>query len=240
VLVLVHGWTNNRTFWEPHTATLSEEFQVVTLDLAGFGESGMNRSNWSMEAFGRDVVAVVEALELEQVFLVGFSMGGAAVLEAADVLGDRVSGVVIVDVFHNVHEQYDDAAIDAFVSREQELWHDAAYLQEDFTPDAPPSFAQRYIDNTPPVAPDHWWEIIRNYFAWRNTDLPGAIQAVRAPISAINGEYTRTAVDTFRLHAPSFEVSTMPEVGHLGVIWMKTDLFDQLLTDAVARMSKLN
>jgi pimeloyl-ACP methyl ester carboxylesterase len=118
VLVLVHGWTNNRSFWEPHPESLARDFQVVTLDLPGFGESGNGRDIWTMEGFGQDVAAVVAALGADPVFLVGFSMGGAAVLEAAAVLEDRVAGVVLVDVFHDVNQRYDRTAIDTFVERQ--------------------------------------------------------------------------------------------------------------------------
>ena len=48
-LLLVHGWTNNRTFWEPHTTALAHSNRVVVMDLPGFGNSGMNRESWTME-----------------------------------------------------------------------------------------------------------------------------------------------------------------------------------------------
>ena len=76
-LVLVHGWTNNRTFWRPHVEALARSHRVVTLDLAGFGDSGASRSDWTMELFGEDVAAVVRALPESDIVAVGFSMGGA-------------------------------------------------------------------------------------------------------------------------------------------------------------------
>jgi pimeloyl-ACP methyl ester carboxylesterase len=93
-IVLVHGWTNTREIWGEHPSTLSRTHRVVTLDLAGHGESAPDRPEWTMDAFGEDVVAVVEQLGLERVVLVGFSMGGAAVLEAAERIPERVLGVV--------------------------------------------------------------------------------------------------------------------------------------------------
>jgi len=236
VLILVHGWTNNRSFWDPHAEALARDFQVVTLDLAGFGESDKGRATWTMEGFGRDVAAVVEALEVDRVFLVGFSMGGAAVLEAAALLEDQVAGVVLVDVFHDVNERYDQATIDTFVEREQRLWHDMDYLREDFAPDAPDTLPQRYIDNTPPQPPSYWFDIIRSYFAWRNTQLTRTIAQVTAPIAAINAEYRPTEIEAFRRYAPSFQVRTMPGVGHLGVIWMNTDDFDGFLRELISSM----
>jgi pimeloyl-ACP methyl ester carboxylesterase len=235
-LILVHGWTNNRTFWDPHISTLSQDFRVAAMDLAGFGESDRERASWTMERFGEDVTAVIDALGIESVVLVGFSMGGAAVLEAASANPERVAGVVIVDVFHDVNQKYSEVGVNGFVAQEKELWHDREYLRGDFSPDAPESLIQRYIDKTPPVPPEYWFEIIRDYFAWRNDDLVSTIEKVTAPVAAINGEYRNTDVAAFRTHAPTFEMKTIPGVGHLGVIWMETDLFDQHLRELAESM----
>ena len=189
-----------------------------------------------MEGFGEDVASVIDALGVESVILVGFSMGGAAVLEAAAADPDRVAGVVIVDVFHDVNQKYPEEEVAGFVAQERELWHDRETLRLDFSPDAPDSLIQRYIDNTPPVPPEYWFEIIRSYFAWRNDDLVPTIEEVAAPIAAINGEYRTTDVEAFRSHAPSFEMKTIPGVGHLGVIWMEPDLFDQQLRELAQSM----
>ena len=104
VIVLVHGWTNNKSIWDGQVAHFSEDYNVIAIDLAGHGASGTNRSDWTMEAYGKDVVAVVEAVEAEEVVLVGFSMGGAVVVEAATILGDRVSGIVFADNMHDPDE----------------------------------------------------------------------------------------------------------------------------------------
>jgi pimeloyl-ACP methyl ester carboxylesterase len=50
-----------------------------------------------MTSFGEDVRAVIEALDLGEVVLVGHSMGGAVVLEAAQQLAGRILGILGVD-----------------------------------------------------------------------------------------------------------------------------------------------
>ena len=59
------------------------QYTVVAIDLGGHRESGLNQDTWTMVAFGQDVVAVVEQLELHQVILIGNSMGGTVSVEAA-------------------------------------------------------------------------------------------------------------------------------------------------------------
>ena len=93
-LVLIHGWSHDRRFWEPHSTTLAATYQIVAMDLAGFGRSGADRLVWTMEAFGKDVAAVVDTLGLERVVLVGFSMGAPVALEAAL----QMTGVVVGSV----------------------------------------------------------------------------------------------------------------------------------------------
>jgi pimeloyl-ACP methyl ester carboxylesterase len=75
---------------------------VVTLDLAGHGESGKNREHWSILGLADDVRAVADALKLQRIILIGHSMGGPVSLEAARLLHGRVRGVVLVDTMHNV------------------------------------------------------------------------------------------------------------------------------------------
>src|SRR5215216_5849173 len=88
-VVLVHGWAGNRGHWERQVAFLADRYRVVALDLAGHGDSGLGRADWNLPAFGDDVVAVVDAVGVDNAVLVGHSMGGDAVVFAAQQLCDR-------------------------------------------------------------------------------------------------------------------------------------------------------
>jgi pimeloyl-ACP methyl ester carboxylesterase len=101
-LVFVHGWCCDKSYWKHQVPYFSKRHTVVTIDLAGHGESGVGRKAWTMEAFGKDVVAVVEELELDRVILIGHSMGGAVIIEAARQMPERVTGLVGADTFLDV------------------------------------------------------------------------------------------------------------------------------------------
>ncbi|MEQ9442660.1 MAG: alpha/beta hydrolase [Cyclobacteriaceae bacterium] len=101
-LLFIHGWAINQTYWQPQTDHFKDRYRVVTLDLAGHGKSGNERNDWSMEAFGNDVVAVIEKLDLQHIVLIGHSMGGTVMLEAATKVPDRVIALVGVDNFKDV------------------------------------------------------------------------------------------------------------------------------------------
>ena len=96
-LVFVHCGGCERGFWDGQVAQFAAKHRVVALDLAGYGQSGVGRKDWTMPAFGQDVVSVVEALDLKRVVLIGHSLGGPAVLEAARRMPGRVAGLVLVD-----------------------------------------------------------------------------------------------------------------------------------------------
>jgi pimeloyl-ACP methyl ester carboxylesterase len=93
-LVFVHDWCTSMKYWEKQIPSFGVNFKVVTLDLAGHGQSGSGRTAYTMQAFGQDVAAVVEKLDLQNVVLIGHGMGGPVILEAARFLPDRVLGLV--------------------------------------------------------------------------------------------------------------------------------------------------
>ncbi len=101
-LVFVHCWACNRHFWRNQVDVFSSRYRVVTLDLAGHGESGKERHAWSILGLADDVVAVANALHLERMILIGHSMGGPVSLEAARKLKGRVAAVVLVDTMQDV------------------------------------------------------------------------------------------------------------------------------------------
>ena len=58
-LVFVHGWSCDSRYWRAQVPVFSKNYRVVTMDLAGHGNSGMSRTKYPMTAFGQDVKAVV-------------------------------------------------------------------------------------------------------------------------------------------------------------------------------------
>ena len=101
-IVFVHGWSCDARYWRAQVPYFSKSHRVVTLDLAGHGHSGTIRSQYSMLAFGEDVQAVTEAIGANRVILVGHSMGGSVIAEAARLMPGRVIGLIGVDTFQNI------------------------------------------------------------------------------------------------------------------------------------------
>lgn len=98
-VVLVHGWTCRRGDWHQLMQALMDDYYCIALDLPGHGDSREQVvSPWSVERMGQVVAEAIESLGIDAPKLVGHSMGGAVVLEAARLL-EAVQRVVLVDTF---------------------------------------------------------------------------------------------------------------------------------------------
>lgn len=237
-LVLIHGWTNNRTFWEPHIPELSKDHQVVTLDLASFGESLYQRNDWSMRAFALDVDAVLDDLGTDEAVLVGFSMGGTVALELASLGRQYVKGVVLVDIHKDPEWQSDDSFIEEAAEHERRMWGTENAFDADFSEGASKTLVQRYLTRTPETVPNVWWDSLRQFFIWTREDLSERVALIDAPIVAINSSRGSTNVEAWNRIAPGFRVHVIDGVGHLGMIWEEIEEFDQALLKYVSQFEQ--
>ena len=62
--------------WEPQMKALTQLFRVIRYDRRGHGKSSVPPGPYSMERFGRDVLAILDDLNIEKVHWCGLSMGG--------------------------------------------------------------------------------------------------------------------------------------------------------------------
>lgn len=75
-VVLIHGYPLDGASWELQTRALLEAgYRVITYDRRGFGASSKVTSGYDYDTFAADLHALLEALDLRDVTLVGFSMG---------------------------------------------------------------------------------------------------------------------------------------------------------------------
>jgi sigma-B regulation protein RsbQ len=100
-LLFVHGSYNDQTYWKSEVGFFHRDYTVVTLDLPGHGQSGDERKDWSIEGFAEDVIAVIKELDLQNVILVGHSMGASVNLMAATSYQKPIIGFIAIDYFKN-------------------------------------------------------------------------------------------------------------------------------------------
>ncbi|QOG08669.1 alpha/beta hydrolase [Aureimonas sp. OT7] len=97
-VVLIHGWPLTGDMFEYQSLALLEAgFRVITYDRRGFGQSGHPSTGYDYNTFADDLAAVLEGLDLNDVSLVGFSMGGGEIARYLSRRGaSRVGKVVLI------------------------------------------------------------------------------------------------------------------------------------------------
>lgn len=98
VVVLAHGLMFTRRMHAPLARRLAADgFRVITLDLLGHGDSDRPGESWhySIPAFGDQVVALLDHLDIDRAVVGGTSLGANVALEAAVTAPQRLRGIVV-------------------------------------------------------------------------------------------------------------------------------------------------
>jgi len=114
-LIFVHCWCCDQGYWREQVDTFSQDYKVVTIDLAGHGKSGTGRDDYTLQAFGMDVASVVKHLELNRIILIGHSLGGGVILAAAHQLKEQTLALIGVDTYQGFLYELSDSVIRQFI-----------------------------------------------------------------------------------------------------------------------------
>jgi 3-oxoadipate enol-lactonase len=96
-LLFIHAFPLNKSMWEFQEKQLSKNNRVMTVDLRGFGKSESDGNELSMSLFADDVIALMDALELQQAIACGISMGGYILLNALTRYPERFAALILSD-----------------------------------------------------------------------------------------------------------------------------------------------
>lgn len=212
-LVFVHGWSIDRSYWSNQMDSFGSDHQVVAIDLAGHGESGLEREEWTMESYAGDVVAVIEALDLQDVVLIGHSMSGLVVSEAGRLLGDRVRALIAVDTLHDVQEVYPEEQVAGFIGALEADFPTTTegFVRSMFPAGADTALVAEIAEDMAAAPPEVAIPTMRNLLTWRAADALGAYRPI---VHCINAPSFPANVDAGRAHTSEFVVHVLPDVGH--------------------------
>jgi len=99
-LILVHGWPQHWWAWRRLLPALAQEHRVLCPDLRGLGWSDAPPGAYAKEMWAADLVALLDALDLDRADIAGHDWGGLAALLAALAAPDRVRSVAAVSILH--------------------------------------------------------------------------------------------------------------------------------------------
>lgn len=96
VIVLLHGWGGNHDSFYPIFQELKNDYEVVSLDFPGFGESELANSVWGINEYTEHLRSFLENMKIEKVNLVGHSFGGTIAASFSILYPELVENLVLV------------------------------------------------------------------------------------------------------------------------------------------------
>jgi len=237
-LILVHGWSCDARYWREQLAHFAARHRVVTVDLAGHGHSGAGRETFTMRAFGEDVRAVADAVGGDRLILVGHSMGGLVIAEAARLLPGRVLGLIGVDSLHNL----------GFPVTEEHAAQMIAPLEADF-PAACRQFAAAMIRPDTDADLADWIQAdmaaapaevalsaMREYMAqWITGAGPALFEELPLPVVAVCADMWPVDAEANRRHMHAFEAIVLEATDHFLMLGAAEE-FNGAFEEAIAKI----
>jgi sigma-B regulation protein RsbQ len=238
-IILVHGWLNNANYWNAQLPDLTAHYTVVTLNLAGHGASDKNRTDWSIANYAADVVAVVRQIPNKKLVLVGHAMGAPVVLEAARLIGERVSGIIAVDALKSIGQPpLSKARFEELLQpfRADFIGHMHEFVgQYLFAKDANPAFVRKVADDMARASPEVG---IASLEALYRYDFGAVLPAIKVPIIAINSDLNMPTDEArIKNSAPTFSSIVVPGSGHF-LMMEAPQRFNPILLHAIAALAK--
>ncbi len=96
-ITFVHGFPLNHRIFDTQIRTLSRTYRVLAPDLRGFGKTPFTGDAISMDTYAADLVALLDALDIEQTVLAGLSMGGYIAFAFWRRYPERVRGLILLN-----------------------------------------------------------------------------------------------------------------------------------------------
>jgi len=232
-LVLIGGLgaPTGRVCWR-NQLKYAVKYKLVLIDLAGHGRSGKNREKYTMELYGQDIKTVVESLDLDKIIILGWSLGGAAVLESELLLSDRIIGIIPIDsLFPNsMYTKMDEETIKGVI-RPYEDDFVKAYdeLIDSFISDKFDSKEIEFLHSqTPKLDARSMISALAELARWNMFDI---LPKVKSPIKSIIAERTIQYYPKEE-YEKYFDAVYVKGVGHL-LSWEDPEAFNEVLSQLI-------
>jgi pimeloyl-ACP methyl ester carboxylesterase len=214
----------------------SRQFKVVAIDLAGHGDSSRNREKWTIQSYGDDVAAVVKKLDLKRVILIGHSMGGDVIPEAALRLPGRVVGLIWLDTYKRLGAGRTPEEVQTFVAKFRPNFSETTgnFVRSMFVSTSDPALVERVALTMSSAPPSIALPSLESAFSY-SREMPQTLERLRLPVIAINPDNAPT--DVASLNHYGVQVIFMPGVGHF-LMMEDSQRFNGLLSTAIARLNR--
>ena len=239
-LVFVHGWSCDARYWRMQIPYFSTGYRVVTLDLAGHGHSGMTRSQYTMRAFGEDVKAVVQAIGTNQAILLGHSMGGSVIAEAARLMPDRIIGLIGVDTLGDIEYQMTKEQLKKMLAPLEKDFQSGAkeFVKQMILPDMNPEQREWILSDisaAPPTVALSAMNCLLSQFI--TGEAATIFDEIHLPVVSINSDMWPVNYKGNRRHMSSFNTIILKGADHF-LMLNRSDEFNPALEKAIKMILK--
>jgi pimeloyl-ACP methyl ester carboxylesterase len=234
-LVFVHGWSCDARYWRAQLPHFSINHRVVVLDLAGHGHSGSTRSQYSMKAFGEDVQVVAEAIGGRRIILIGHSMGGSIIAEAARLMPNRVIGLIGIDTLENIEYPLTRKELDQMIAPLEKDFRTGSqqFVKEMISPRTDPLIRDWILSDIsaapPAVALSAMNEMMSQYITGESAKI---FDEIRLPVVTVNGDLWPINYEANRRHMFSFDAIVLKEADHF-LMMDRAEEFNRALEKAI-------
>jgi len=235
-LVFVHGWCGNRAVWYKQVPYFARKYRVIVLDLAGHGASGRQRKDYTQEAFGQDVAAVVKAAGVNKAILIGHSMSGTVILEANRLIKDKVAGLVAIDTLENFERVITPDEKKAYLDpiKKDFVKNCPVFLKGMFTENADPNLVKLVIANVSRSDPRIAISTIENYM---DTPVIPLLSDVKVPLWCLNADLWPSYPEINSKYVKNYHLRIIPGLGHFLMV-ESPDEFNRQLDDIIQRIRR--
>jgi pimeloyl-ACP methyl ester carboxylesterase len=241
-LVFVHGWSCDSRYWKYQLPYFYKKYRVVLIDLAGHGCSEQTRQDYTPEAFGQDVKAVVEKLDAKKVILIGHSMGGEIVAYAARLMPQRVIGIIGVDTLNNEEDTMPKEQFTAMVEGFQKDFKGEvrSFVESMLGKNINPELKKWIIDDMSCEPPNVAISAFKEYVArFENKGMANLFKEVKVPVRCVNADLWPTNPEANRKYMSSFDVTIIKGAGHF-VMLERPDEFNKKLNNYIKEIIRIN
>jgi len=239
-LVFVHGWSCDGRYWQSQAPHFSDRHRVVVLDLAGHGHSGATRKKYTMKAFGEDVRAVTEAVAGPRVILIGHSMGGAVIAEAARLMPNRVIGLIGVDTFQNIEYPLTQEELDKMVAPLKKDFRTGTkeFVKTMMSSNTDPDLREWILSDMsaapPAVALSATNELMSLYITGKAAKI---FEDIKVPVMAVCADMWPIDHEANRRHMASFDAIVLKGTDHF-LMMNSPQEFNKALETAIKTISE--
>jgi 3-oxoadipate enol-lactonase len=245
-LVLLHAFPLSADMWQPQLAAAPAGWRFLAPDLRGFGESDPGDADRpaSIEDYGEDVVALLDALAVERAVVAGLSMGGYAAFAVLRLTPARVAGLVLADTRAEADGGSARAARDAMLETLARGGAAAVFdrMQPGLLGETTRTSRPEVVERVRALALSQPADGIRRGIERLKSrpDSTGLLGRITCPTLVVAGEEDQiTTADVARnLHARigGSELAVIPKAGHLSSLEQPAR-FNQALTRFLARVA---